>query len=201
MKIIGLTGGMAAGKSTVATLFRRAGVPVFDADAVVRTLQGPRGKALPAIARVFPVVVQGGVLNRMALRQAVVGNVAALQALEAIMHPLVKAERERFLRHCRARKEPFCVLDIPLLMEIGEDRKCDVVVVVEAPMATRLSRIHQRGKTGARMSEAQARSLIARQMPDHERRRRAHIVIRTGLSRGSAARQVRALLHRLREAS
>ena len=128
MKIIGLTGGMAAGKSTVAALFRRAGVPVFDADAVVRTLQGPRGKALPAIARVFPVAVQNGVLNRMALRQAVVGNVAALQALEAIMHPLVKAERERFLRQCRARKEPFCVLDIPLLMEIGEDRKCDCLL-------------------------------------------------------------------------
>lgn len=201
MKIIGLTGGMAAGKSTVADLFRRAGVPVFDADASVRALQAPGGKALPDIARLFPGTVTDGKLDRHALRQAVIGDKLALKRLEAVMHPLVRAERVRFLRQCRARKEPFCVLDIPLLMEIGEDRTCDIVVVVEAPMTTRLSRIRQRGRGQTRMTEDQARALLARQMPDHERRRRAHIVIRTGLSRGSAARQVRAFLHRLREAS
>lgn len=200
MKIIGLTGGMAAGKSTVAALFRRAGVPVFDADATVRGLQAPGGKALPEIAHLFPGTVTDGQLDRHALRQAVVGDKLALKRLESVMHPLVRAERARFLRQCRARKEPFCMLDIPLLMEIGEDQNCDVVVVVQAPMTTRLSRIRQRGRGQARMTEEQARSLLARQMPDHERRRRAHIVIRTGLSRGSAARQVRALLHRLREA-
>lgn len=201
MKIIGLTGGMAAGKSTVAALFRRAGVPVFDADACVRALQGKRGKALPLIGQAFPGTVVDGRLDRAALRETVRGQPEALKRLEGIMHPLVRAEREHFLKRCRARKEPFCVLDIPLLMEIGEDRRCDVVVVVQAPMGTRLSRIRQRGRSEGRMSMADAKGLLARQMGDHERRRRADIVIRTGLSRGQAVRQVHALLHRLREAS
>ncbi|MBF0887492.1 MULTISPECIES: dephospho-CoA kinase [Gluconobacter] len=201
MRIIGLTGGMAAGKSTVATLFRRAGVPVFDADACVRRLQGEGGKALPLIEQIFPGTVVEGRLDRGALREIVRTQPDALKRLEAIMHPLVRAERARFLKQCRARKEPFCVLDIPLLMEIGEDRRCDLVVVAEAPMSTRLSRIRQRGRSGGRMSVTDAKGLLARQMSDHERRRRADIVIRTGLSRGHAARQVHALLHRLREAS
>ncbi|KXV45748.1 dephospho-CoA kinase [Gluconobacter albidus] len=201
MRIIGLTGGMAAGKSTVATLFRRAGVPVFDADACVRVLQGEKGKALPLIGKTFPGTVADGHLDRVALREVVRARPDALKRLEAIMHPLVRTERERFLKQCRARKERFCVLDIPLLMEIGEDRRCDLVVVAQAPMNTRLARIRQRGRSGGRMSVADAKGLLARQMNDHERRRRADIVIRTGLSRGHAARQVHALLHRLREAS
>ncbi|AQS90250.1 dephospho-CoA kinase [Gluconobacter albidus] len=201
MRIIGLTGGMAAGKSTVATLFRRAGVPVFDADACVRVLQGEEGKALPLIEKTFPGTVADGHLDRVALREVVRARPDALKRLEAIMHPLVRTERERFLKQCRARKERFCVLDIPLLMEIGEDRRCDLVVVAQAPMNTRLARIRQRGRSGGRMSVVDAKGLLARQMNDHERRRRADIVIRTGLSRGQAARQVHALLHRLREAS
>nr|WP_283092154.1 dephospho-CoA kinase [Gluconobacter kondonii] len=196
-----MTGGMAAGKSTVATLFRRAGVPVFDADACVRRLQGEGGKALPLIEQIFPGTVVEGRLDRGALREIVRTQPDALKRLEAIMHPLVRAERARFLKQCRARKEPFCVFDIPLLMEIGEDRRCDLVVVAEASMSTRLSRIRQRGRSGARMSMTDAKRLLKRQMSDHERRRRADIVIRTGLSRGHAARQVHALLHRLREAS
>lgn len=192
---------MAAGKSTVAALFRRAGVPVFDADACVRTLQGEQGRALPLIGKTFPGTVRNGHLDRGALREAVRTRPGALKRLEAIMHPLVRAERVRFLKQCQARQEPFCVLDIPLLMEIGEDRRCDVVVVAEAPMGTRLSRIRQRGRSGGSMSVVDAKGLLARQMSDHERRRRADIVIRTGLSRGQAARQVHALLHRLREAS
>ncbi|GBQ92294.1 dephospho-CoA kinase [Gluconobacter albidus] len=201
MRIIGLTGGMAAGKSTVATLFRRAGVPVFDADACVRVLQGEEGKALPLIEKTFPGTVADGHLDRVALREVVRARPDALKRLEAIMHPLVRTEREHFLKQCRARKERFCVLDIPLLMEIGEDRRCDLVVVAQAPMNTRLARIRQRGRSGGRMSVADAKGLLARQINDHERRRRADIVIRTGLSRGHAARQVHALLHRLREAS
>jgi len=199
MRIIGLTGGMAAGKSTVAALFRKAGVPVFDADAAVRTLQEKNGKALPAIENAFPGTVHGGNLNRAALRAAVIGQPERLRVLEQIMHPLVRSERQRCLRTCRARGEAFCVLDIPLLMEIGEDRACDVVVVTTAPRSTRLSRIRQRGQGVGKMSVEQAEKLLARQMPDHERRRRADIVIRTGLSRGYAARQVHALLNQLRE--
>lgn len=198
MKIVGLTGGMAAGKSTVAALFRRAGVPVFDADASVRALQAPGGQAFAAIAKAFPVAVRDGQLDRAALRTLVQHDSGAMRTLEAIVHPLVKAERLRFLKVCRARQEAVCVLDIPLLMELGEDRQCDVVVVVEAPMGTRLSRIRQRARVSKAMSVAQARMLLERQMSDGERRRRADIVIRTGLSRGYAAMQVRALLQLLR---
>ncbi|GBR53372.1 dephospho-CoA kinase [Neokomagataea thailandica NBRC 106555] len=200
MLIIGLTGGMAAGKSTVAALFRRAGIPVFDADATVRKLQAPGGRAVPEIARLFPGAVCGGVLNRQALRQILGQKPQALKALEGLMHPLVRAERKAFLQKCQRAGAYLCVLDIPLLMEIGEDKNCDVVVVVEAPMATRLSRITQRGRAGS-MNMAQARQLLARQMSDCERRRRADIVIRTGLSRGQAALRVRALVQKLRKAA
>nr|WP_294916133.1 dephospho-CoA kinase [uncultured Neokomagataea sp.] len=198
MQIIGLTGGMAAGKSTVAALFRRAAIPVFDADAVVRRLQAPGGRAVLDIARLFPGTVHHGILDRQALRHALGQNPQGLKRLEALMHPLVRAERKAFLQHCRRTQCDLCVLDIPLLMEIGEDRNCDVVVVVAAPMATRLARIMRRGRAGS-MSLSQARQLLARQMSDIERRRRADIVIRTGLSRGQAALQVRALVQRLRK--
>ncbi|WP_068172950.1 dephospho-CoA kinase [Neokomagataea thailandica] len=200
MQIIGLTGGMAAGKSTVAALFRRAAIPVFDADATVRRLQAPGGWAVPDIARLFPGTVRDGVLDRQALRHALGQQSQGLKRLEALMHPLVRAERKAFLQHCRRMRVDMCVLDIPLLMEVGEDRNCDVVVVVEAPMATRLARIMRRGRAGS-MCLSQARQLLARQMSDIERRRRADIVIRTGLSRGQAALQVRALVQKLRKAA
>ena len=194
MKILGLTGGMAAGKSTVASLFRQAGVPVFDADACVRQLQAPYGRAIPALQKAFPGVVHDGVLDRHALRRLITADPTVLSRLEAIIHPLVRQERKAFLRRCRSRQVPLCVLDIPLLWETGADRDCTLVMVALAPLSVRLSRIRQRYRKGGRMSEADAKILLARQMPDRERRRRADIVIKTGLSRACAARQVRALL-------
>lgn len=194
MKVLGLTGGMAAGKSTVASLFRRAGVPVFDADACVRQLQAPHGRAVPALQKAFPGIVHDGVLDRAALRRLIAADPTVLPRLEAIIHPMVRQERQAFLRRCRSRQVPFCVLDIPLLWETGADRDCTLVMVVSAPLSVRLSRIRQRYRRGGQMSEADAKALLARQMPDRERRRRADIVIRTGLSRACAARQVRAIL-------
>lgn len=194
MKILGLTGGMAAGKSTVASLFRQAGVPVFDADACVRQLQAPYGRSISALQKAFPGAVHDGVLDRHAVRRLIAADPTALPRLEAIIHPLVRQERKAFLRRCRSRQVPLCVLDIPLLWETGADRDCTLVMVALAPLSVRLSRIRQRYRKGGRMSEADAKTLLARQMPDRERRRRADIVIKTGLSRACAARQVRALL-------
>lgn len=197
--VLGLTGGMAAGKSTVSELFRRAGVPVFDADACVKTLQNPHGRSLPAIAQAFPDnVVINGVLHRGRLRQLVASDTKALLKLEAIMHPLVQQERKNFIQTCRDHGVRFCVLDIPLLWETGADKECDLVMIAHAPLNVRLARIRQRARQkGECMSEAEARQLIARQMSDQERQRRADIVLQTGLSRGHLARQVHMVIHQL----
>ncbi len=197
MKIIGLTGGIGMGKSTAAGAFRRARLPVFDADAVVRALQAPGGAALPAIAALLPGTVRDGVLDRAALRRAVAADPALLRSLERIVHPLVRAAQARFLARARRRGAPAAVLDVPLLLETGGDRACDLLLVVSAPPALQLERVRRRRG----MSEAEASALIARQMPDREKRRRADLVIRTGLSRGHGLAQIRRLLARLRRPS
>lgn len=200
MQVIGLTGGMAAGKSTVAALFRHAGVPVFDADACVRDLQRPHGLAIAPLAKAFPMAVQRGRLDKAVLRALIAEDKTVLPRLEAIIHPLVRQQRQDFLAQCRAGNVPLCVLDIPLLWESGADKQCDVIVVVEAPLGVRLARIRKRHKQGGAMSEGDAKALLARQMTDQERRRRADIVIKTGLSRGYAAQQVFRLIADLQKA-
>jgi dephospho-CoA kinase len=190
MKIIGLTGGIGMGKSTAAGAFRRAGVWVFDADATVHKLQARRGRALPAIAKAFPGTVRGGVLDRAALRAAVLADRAALKQLEAILHPLVRAAQRRFLARARGAARSLVVLDIPLLFETGGDRLVDHVVVVSAPAKVQLARVRAR----QRMSDSQIRAMIALQMPDVIKRARADTVIRTGLSRFYAVRAIRRLL-------
>ncbi len=197
MKVIGLTGGIGMGKSTAAAAFRRARLPVFDADAAVRALQAPGGAALPAIAALLPDVVRDGVLDRAALRRAVAADPALLRSLERIVHPLVRAAQARFLARARRRGASVAVLDVPLLLETGGDRACDLVLVVSAPPALQLERVRRRRG----MSQAEAAALIARQMPDREKRRRADLVVRTGLSRGHGLAQIRRLLARLRRPS
>jgi dephospho-CoA kinase len=191
MKIVGLTGGIGMGKSTAAAAFRRAGVPVFDADATVHRLQARGGPALAAIARAFPGTVAGGALDRAALRAVVLSDRAALRRLEAILHPLVRAAQRRFLARARGAGRTLVVLDIPLLFETGGDRLVDQVVVVSAPTTVQLARLRAR----RRMSDSQIRAMIALQMPDAEKRARADTVIRTGLSRFHAVRQIRRFLH------
>jgi dephospho-CoA kinase len=195
VKIIGLTGGIGMGKSTAAKALRRAGLPVFDADATVHALQAPGGTAIPAIAALVPEAVRDGVLDRAALRRAVLADQFLLTALERIVHPLVRAEQQRFLARARARRARFAVLDVPLLLERGGDRQCDLVVVVSAPRTLQLQRVRRRRG----MSQEEATTLIARQMPDHEKRARADIVIATGLSRWHSLKQIRRLLARLRQ--
>ena len=181
------------GKTTAASEFRRRGLPVFDADATVHALQAPGGAALPALAAAFPGTVRNGVLDRAQLRQALTDR-PALARLEAIMHPLVRRAERRFLARAHAARRRAVVLDIPLLLETGGDARVDHVVVVSAPAAVQRARIHRRG----RMTEAQINAVLARQMPDARRRRRADTVIHTGLSRFHAVAQLRRLLRTLR---
>ena len=190
MRVIGLTGGIGMGKSTAAAAFRRAHVPVFDADAEVHRLQARRGAALPAIAAAFPGSVVDGVLDRAVLRQAVLSDKAALTVLERILHPLVRQSERRFLAQARRARARLAVLDIPLLFETGGRRHVDETIVVSAPRAVQIARVRARGKMG----EAQIRAVIARQMPDAEKRRRADHVIRTGLSRAYALAHVKRLI-------
>jgi dephospho-CoA kinase len=193
MKVIGLTGGIGMGKSTIAKAFRRAGIPVFDADRAVHALQSPGGRALPTIATAFPGSVRDGVLDRSVLRTAVLGNPDALKRLERILHPMVRDMEQRFLAAARRRRARAAVLDIPLLLESGGAARVDLVVVVSAPRSIQIHRVRHRGK----MDRAQIEAVIARQMPDAEKRRLADVVISTGLSRHHALRSLRRLLRSL----
>ncbi len=194
MIVVGLTGSIGMGKSTVAAMFRRLRVPVFDADAAVHALQAPGGAALAAIAAAFPGVVAGGVLDRQALGAAVFGDDAVLKRLEAIVHPLVAAARTAFLR--RYRRAPVVVLDIPLLFEAGGAEACDVVAVVSARAAVQRARVLARpGMTAAKLD-----AILARQVPDAVKRARADVVIPTGGTRAATFRAVRALVTALRDA-
>lgn len=194
MKIIGLTGGIGMGKSTAAAAFRRARIPVFDADAEVHRLQAPSGAALPAIGAAFPGTVRDGRLDRAALRAAVLGRPEALARLERIVHPLVRQAERRFLARARRAGSRAAVLDIPLWFETKPRRRADLVVVVSAPRDVQIHRVRLR----RRMSADDVAAVIARQMPDAEKRRRADVVVRTGLSRHHALRRLRRLIRDLR---
>jgi dephospho-CoA kinase len=187
MKIVGLTGGIGMGKSTAAAAFRRAGVPVFDADATVHALQRPHGRALAAIEQTFPGVVVDGTLNRAALRAKVLADPAAMRQLERILHPMVRQAQRRFLARARGSFAPFVVLDIPLLFESGGYRGVDHIVVVSAPRKVQLARV--RARRG--MPDSEIAAMIALQMPDAAKRRHADTVIRTGLSRYHAVRAIK----------
>jgi dephospho-CoA kinase len=194
MRIIGLTGGIGMGKSTAAAAFRRARIPVFDADAAVHRLQAPGGRAVPVIAAAFPGTVHTGVIDRAALRAAVLNDRAALARLEHILHPMVQQEERAVVQRARRAGKPAVVLDIPLLFEAGGFRRVETVVVVSAPRSVQIHRVGLR----RRMSRAEIEAIIARQMPDHEKRRRADLVVRTGLSRNHTLRILRRFIQTLR---
>nr|WP_280864321.1 dephospho-CoA kinase [Falsiroseomonas frigidaquae] len=189
-----MTGSIGMGKSTAANTFRRLRVPVFDADAAVHALQGPGGAAVTPVEAAFPGTTTEGRVNREALRSRVLGDPAALKRLEGIMHPLVRRAENRFLAACRRRAEALAVLDIPLLLETGGQKRVDFVLVVSAPAAVQRARVLRRkGMTPDRLA-----AILARQMPDARKRRLADEVIHTGQSRHHAQRQIRALVRRMR---
>jgi len=194
MKIIGLTGGIGMGKTTAARSFRRARVRVFDADAAVHALQARGGRVVALIGVAFPGSVRDGAVDREALRRAVLGNPEALRRLERIIHPLVRAMQRHFLARARRDRQRLVVLDIPLLFETRTAREFDLIVVVSAPARVQRRRVLARpGMTPGRLA-----AILARQMPDAEKRRRADRVVRTGLSRHHADRAIRRLIRECR---
>lgn len=170
---LGLTGSIGMGKSTVAKMFADGGVPVFDADATVHRLQGAAGRVVAAIEAAFPSTTGPEGVNRTALAEAVLGNDAAMKALENIVHPAVAEERAAFLaEHADA---PLVLFDVPLLFETGGDRRVDKVAVVSAASDVQRARVLAR----AGMTEAKLDAILARQLPDAEKRARADFVIPT----------------------
>ena len=177
MMIVGLTGSIGMGKSTAAKMLRQMGVPVYDADANVHAIQAKGGVALPAIEAAFPGVVKDGMLDRQALGARVFGNKEALRQLEAIVHPLVGQRQRAFLKRAARRGEKLVVLDIPLLFEGAGDRRVDATLVVSAPAFLQRHRVMARPG----MSVERLDGILRQQVPDALKRRKATIVIPTGL--------------------
>lgn len=186
--VLGLTGSIGMGKSTVATMFRDLGVPVFDADATVHALQGPGGALLPAIEAAFAGTTGPAGVDRPALRAAIFGDAAQRRRLESIVHPAVAEARQAFLRDHAAT--PLVVLDVPLLFETGGEGSCDAVAVVSADESVQRDRVLARPG----MTQATFDAIRASQMPDAEKRARATHVIDTGTTLAATQAQVAALV-------
>ncbi len=169
--ILCLTGSLGMGKSTAAKFFAAAGMPVHDSDAVVHGLY--EGEAVPLIEAAFPGSTGNGKVDRTRLAAMVLNDSAALARLEAIVHPLVFASREKFLAEAQARGAPVVVLDVPLLFETGADSRCDAVVVVSAPAEVQRRRAFERPG----MTEDKFAAILRQQMPDAEKRRRADFIL------------------------
>jgi dephospho-CoA kinase len=183
--VLCLTGSLGMGKSRTAQFFAEQGVPVYDADAVVHELYAR--EAVPLIDRAFPGAVMDGKVDREKLAALVLGDDAALAQLESIVHPLVAARREKFLADARAKA---VLLDIPLLFETRVERICDAVVVVSAPADMQRQRAFERPG----MTEEKFTALLAKQLPDAEKRQRADFVVDTSQSFDHARAQVRDIL-------
>lgn len=196
MIILGLTGSIGMGKSTAASMLRRLGCPVHDADATVHRLYARNGKAVPRIAALFPEAVKNGAVDRAALGAAVLGKPEALKVLEAAVHPLTRADADSFLKRNARRRVPVVVMDIPLLFETGGQDRVDAVLVVSAPH--RIQRARVLARPG--MNPAKLANILSRQTPDAEKRRKADFVVFTGLGRrltwSGLRRIVSALKHR-----
>lgn len=194
MMVLGLTGSVGMGKTTAAREMRRMGIPVHDADRAVHRLLDRGGAAVRPVAAAFPGVLRDGAIDRGALGRKVFGDSAALRRLEAILHPLVRESERRFLARARRERRSLVVLDIPLLFETGAQARCDRVLVVSAPRRIQLARVMARpGMTAERLA-----GIEGRQMPDPEKRRRADIVIETGLGRRHSLAKLHRALRRLR---
>jgi dephospho-CoA kinase len=193
VRVLGLTGGIGMGKSTVLRALRRSGLAVWDADRAVHRLYARGGAAVAAVAALVPEAVRDGAVDRAALGAAVLADRSLLARLEALVHPLVRRAEARFIAAARRARARAAVLDIPLLYETGGERRVDAVIVVSAPRAVQLRRVLARpGMTQERLA-----AILARQMPDREKRRRADLVVPTGLSRGFALARLRRGLPRL----
>ncbi|WP_294245871.1 dephospho-CoA kinase [uncultured Sphingomonas sp.] len=193
MIVLGLTGSIGMGKSTVAQMFRDEGVPVFDADACVHRLQGPGGTLVAAIESAFPGTTGPEGVNRAALGRTVLDDDSAMRRLEAIVHPAVQAERTAFLTaHAGA---PLVVVDVPLLLETGGDKAVDKVLVVSAELSVQEARVLARPG----MTKEKFAAILARQLPDAAKRARADHVIATDIPLAETREKVRALITCMRD--
>jgi dephospho-CoA kinase len=188
MFILGLTGSIGMGKSATAKMFAEEGVPVHDADAVVHRLY--EGEAVPLIEAAFPGTTSNGKVDREKLGRSVLGDADAIKRLEQIVHPLVAAARDKFLGQAERSGAPVALLDIPLLYETRGEGRCDAVVVVSAPAAVQ----RERSLARAGMTEQKLETILAKQMPDAEKRRRADFVVDTSRGFDHARDQVRDIL-------
>jgi len=188
MFILGLTGSVGMGKSTTLRFFDEAGVPVYDADREVHRLY--EGAAVPAIEAAFPGTPRDGKVDRTKLAARVLNNPEALRRLEAIVHPMVHEVEQRILAEAEAAGHKVAVLDIPLLYEVDADKRVDAVVVVTAPSEVQRARVLERPG----MTEEKFAAILAKQMPDAEKRRRADFVVDTSQGLDAARAQVRAIL-------
>ncbi|HET7681970.1 MAG TPA: dephospho-CoA kinase [Xanthobacteraceae bacterium] len=191
MFVIGLTGSIGMGKSTTARFFAEAGVPVHDADATVHLLYD--GAAAPAIEAAFPGTTAGGKVDRVKLAERVLGDKAALRQLESIVHPLVREAEVRFLAEAERKGAPVALLDIPLLFETGGQERVDAVVTVSAPAAVQRARLLER----AGLTEEKLEALIANQLPDAEKRRRADFIVDSSQGFEAARAQVQEILRQV----
>ena len=191
MFVLGLTGSLGMGKSTTARFFAEEGVPLHDADAAVHRLY--EGEATPLIEVAFPGTTSGGRVDRDKLAKKVLGDSAAIKRLETIIHPLVGRAEAQFLDEAARKDAAVVVLDIPLLFETGADRRCDAVVVVSAPADVQRARAFERPG----MTEEKFQAILAKQMPDAEKRARADFVVDTSKGLDAARVQVREILGRI----
>jgi dephospho-CoA kinase len=191
--LVGLTGSIGMGKTETARMFARSGIPVYDADAAVHRLYEKGGAAVPELARVFPAAVNEGRIDRAALAQLVTADKAALDALERIVHPLVAREQQAFLESARKSGADMVVLDIPLLFEKGGHTRVDAIVVVSAPADIQRERVLAR----AGMTPEKLDHILDRQMPDAEKRAKAHFVVETDKGLDHAFEQVKAIIAEL----
>lgn len=193
--ILGLTGSIGMGKTVAAKNFRRLGIPVHDADQAVHDLLGNSGEAVAMIAEMFPEALKKGKIDREAIAQRVFGDTDALARLERILHPMVQ-KRERAFLGCSARRG--CrrvILDIPLLFETGAEDRCDAVITVSAPKFLQEKRVLKRSG----MTRKRLESILARQTPDAEKRRRSDFVVLTGLGHDFGLLQIRNIVRLTRD--
>ena len=195
MKLIGLTGSIGMGKSTTAAMFREAGIPVYDADAAVHAAYAPGGAAVEPVGAAFPGVVKDGRVDREALRQAVLGDPEALKRLNAIVHPLIGRDRTGAFEAAKAAGADMIILDVPLIFETGGERNMDAVIVVSAPAEMQRERVLAREG----MSPQRLEAILAQQMPDAEKRARAHYVVDTGQGLEPARARVAEIIADLRQ--
>ena len=192
MIIIGLTGSIAMGKSKTAEMFVRLGIPMHDADACVHAFMKKGGKAVKAIATIFPDILENGGINRSKLSGIALNNPSNLRKLEEILHPLVKEEERKFRQACQRKRAKIAVLNIPLLFETASNKRCNLVVVASAPAFIQKQRVLNR----IGMNETKLKTILAKQIPDWQKRQKADFIVQTGIGYRHSLRQVKRIIQK-----